>query len=251
MKSHPLDDQYFYVKPENVDNLKTLRLHEDEADHCVKVLRKTRGNRFYAVDGIGHEFLVELDEARKDIVFCKILETKTKPTELTVDITLAQALIKKDHFDMVVEKGTELGVNAIIPLETERSLVEPGKNRIIRWQKIAVSSMKQSRRSVLPRLLDIAGFKQLVENSDDFAAKIIFHEKSDRLVIDPAKILPVMSSKVLVLIGPEGGFTESEHDIAVNHGFISLSLGRRRLRAETAAICALSILSNLDTPQNT
>lgn len=251
MKSLTSDDQYFYVLPSDVHEQRTLILRDEEAYHCAKVLRKTTGNRFYAVDGLGKEYLVELTEVRKDLVSCQIMESKIRPTELPFNITLAQALIKKDHFDLVVEKSTELGVHTIIPLETERSLVEAGKNKMERWQKIMVSSMKQSRRSILPHLADMTAFKKLVENSNRYDIKIIFHEKSERPVFEFAKSLSIISSEVLVLIGPEGGFSESEHSMAVNHGFISLSLGQRRLRAETAAICAVSLFSNAYTPQNT
>lgn len=250
MKSITPDDQYFYVLPYDVDNLEKLTLRGEEAYHCTKVLRKTTGNRFYAVDGLGNEYLVELIASVKDVVSCNIIEIKTKPSELLMDISLAQALIKKDHFDLVVEKSTELGVNLIIPVETERSIAEPGKNKFQRWQKILVSSMKQCRRSVLPHLDNTTGLKELIEKSGGYDLKIIFHEKSDRPVFDFPKNMSVRFPKVLILIGPEGGFTDSEHLMAVSHGFISLSLGLRRLRAETAAICAVSLFANLYPPRN-
>ncbi|MBL7994108.1 16S rRNA (uracil(1498)-N(3))-methyltransferase [bacterium] len=251
MKSPIHNDQYFYVIPEDVNNRQSVILRGEEAFHCTKVLRKKAGDRFFAVDGSGNEYLVELEEAHKDTVTCHILDSKTRPTELSSDITLAQALIKNDHFDLVVEKCTELGVNTIIPLETERSLADPGKNKFHRWQKIMLSSMKQSRRSVLPRLNEVTPLDELVEKSNHYDVKIIFHEKSDRPVFDFTKNIIMSGTKILVLVGPEGGFTESEHRTAVSHDFISLSLGRRRLRAETAAISAIGIFSNLYTPQNT
>lgn len=251
MKTPNHDDQYFYVMPEDVDNRQSVILRGEEAFHCTKVLRKKSGDRFFAVDGLGNEYLVELAEAHKDTVSCRIIDSSTRLTELPMHITLAQALIKHDHFDLVVEKCTELGVSTFIPLETERSLADPGKNKSRRWQKIMMSSMKQSRRSVLPRLDDVTPLDELVEKSNNYDVKIIFHEKSDRPVFDFTKNMNMSGTKILVLVGPEGGFTESEHRTAVSRDFISLSLGRRRLRAETAAICAIGIFSNLCTPQNT
>lgn len=247
MKPRNPDDQYFYVQPVDVLPGNTLILRGEEALHCSKVLRKTAGNLFFAVDGLGNEFLVELKESQKDQVVCQIVESKYRPHELSFDITLAQALIKKDRLDIVVEKSTELGAHSIIPVETERSLVEPGYGKIQRWQKIIVSAMKQSKRSVIPCLGGIVSFKDVVENSDGYDIKVIFHEKSDRPAAAFVKSLSLPSKKILLLIGPEGGFTESENRLAVDHDFVSLSLGARRLRAETAAICAVSLFSNFDT----
>lgn len=251
MKPQTADDQYFFVHPADVNIPHSITLRGEEAHHCIKVLRKAIGSRFYAVDGKGNEYLVELTQARKDSVDCSIIESKTRPTELPFNITLAQALIKKDHFDLVVEKCTELGVRAIVPLETSRSLVEPGKNKIERWQKILLSAMKQSRRSVLPQLTDRLSFKEVVEKINVYDLKILFHEKSNLPVFDFVKTLPHRPEQILILIGPEGGFTDSEVAMAVEHGFISLSLGHRRLRSETAAICGVSLFSNLNNPQNT
>jgi 16S rRNA (uracil1498-N3)-methyltransferase len=251
MKPQTADDQYFFVHPADVNKPHSITLRGEEAHHCIKVLRKAIGSRFYAVDGQGNEYLVELTHAHKDSVECSIIESRLRPTELAFNITLAQALIKKDHFDLAVEKCTELGVSRIIPLETSRSLAEPGKNKIERWQKIILSAMKQSRRSVLPQLTAIVSLKDLVEKSNVYDLKILFHEKSNLPVFDFVKTLPHRPEQILILIGPEGGFTDSEVAMAVDHGFISLSLGQRRLRAETAAICGVSIFSNIRTPQNT
>lgn len=251
MKHQAADDQYFFVHPADVNKPHSVTLRGEEAHHCLKVLRKTVGSRFYAVDGQGNEYLVELMHPHKDFVECSIIESRIRPTELPFKITLAQALIKKDHFDIAIEKCTELGVGAIIPMETSRSLVEPGKNKFERWQKIILSAMKQSRRSVLPQLTGIFSFEELFEKSNVYDLKILFHEKSELQVYDFVKTISRWPSEILILIGPEGGFTDSEVAKAADHGFISLSLGWRRLRAETAAICGVSLFSNLHSPQNT
>ena len=250
MKKPPADDQYFFAEPSDVNAPVSLILREDEAYHCVKVLRKKVGDRFYVVNGEGLELLVELVRFQKDFVECSILETRKRPRELPYRITLAQSLIKKDHFDLVAEKCTELGIGALIPVETSRSQVEPGKNKIDRWRKIMLTAMKQSRRSLLPTLEEITSFQTLVEKSNNYDLKILFHEKSERPFGDFMKMLSERPAEMLILIGPEGGFTDSEVTMAVEHGFLSLSLGQRRLRAETAAICAVSLFSTLYTPQN-
>ncbi len=249
MKTPPADDQYFYAEPADI-HPPSLTLRNDEAYHCVKVLRKSAGDRFYAVDGLGMEYLVEVVQLGKDFVECRIVESLSRPRELPSRITLAQALIKKDHFDLVVEKCTELGAFALIPVETERSLAEPGQNKLARWQKIMLSSMKQSRRSFLPVLGEIASFKELVQESGGYDLKVIFHEKSQLSFAEWAGQTAVRPAETLILIGPEGGFTDDEVALAAEQGFISLSMGQRRLRAETAAICAMALFSILHTPQN-
>jgi 16S rRNA (uracil1498-N3)-methyltransferase len=250
MKKPPADDQYFFSDPSDVHLPVSLVLRGDEAYHCVKVLRKKVGDRFYAVNGEGLEFLVELVKFHKDFVECSIIETLERPRELSYRITLAQSLIKKDHFDLVAEKCTELGIGALIPVATSRSLIEPGKNKIDRWRKIMLTAMKQSRGSLLPVLEEITSFRTLVEKSNNYDLKILFHEKSERPFSDFVKALTARPAEMLILIGPEGGFTDSEVALAVEHGFLHLSLGQRRLRAETAAICAVSLFSTLYTPQN-
>jgi 16S rRNA (uracil1498-N3)-methyltransferase len=243
------DDQYFYSVPADIFELqKRLVLRGEEARHCTKVLRKQIGDTFFVVDGVGHEHAVAITRVEKDLVECAIQETTFRPRELPLEITLAQALIKKDHFDWVAEKATELGVCSIIPMQTERSLVDPSANRFVRWQKILITAMKQSRRSVLPGLQDITSFKNIIRHSEPFDLRIICHERSDQL-LDISSVDQSVR-RILVLIGPEGGFTESEAAQAVECGFISVSLGARRLRAETAAIAAMSILSNISSRKN-
>ncbi|MBX7152245.1 16S rRNA (uracil(1498)-N(3))-methyltransferase [bacterium] len=242
------DSQYFFVHPSDVFlDRQILILKNEEAHHCVKVLRKKVGDEFFAIDGIGHEFEVQLVSASKDCVECTIQRTHNRPRELSYAITLAQSMITKDHFEWIIEKATELGVSEIIPLRTRRSLMEPGLSKIQRWQKILLSAAKQSRRSIIPMIKDIQSFEHLLKSIYDI--KIIFHEKSDHSALSYVSSLkdrPVQS--ILICIGPEGGFTDEEINAVHDAGFEVLSLGSRRLRAETAAIAAMSIFSNIECP---
>ncbi len=237
-------NQYFLCDARDVAERQVL-LIGDEAHHAVNVLRKKIGDRFFVVDGIGHEFFVELVEVEKDNLTCAILEKKVKPRELSVEIVLGQALIKSDHFDTVCEKAVELGVHTIIPLRTERSLVEPKNQKLIRWKKIIEAATKQSRRSVLAELTEIQSLSHLIGDTTEFDLKLMCHENAKTTmneIISDRKF-----SRILILIGPEGGFTESEAALAVEHQFDMVSLGERRLRAETAALCAVSYFSLLQS----
>ncbi|NUM81132.1 16S rRNA (uracil(1498)-N(3))-methyltransferase [bacterium] len=244
------DSQYFYVHPLDVfPDRNILILKNEEAHHCIKVLRKKTGDEFYVIDGLGHEYEVQLAAVSKNTVECRIQHTRNCPRELPYAITLAQAMITKDHFEWVIEKATELGVSEIIPIRTRRSLVEPGLNKIQRWQKILLSATKQSRRSVIPAMKDVQSFEQLLFASYDI--KIIFHEKSDRPVLNYLSVLENRCvQSMLICIGPEGGFTDEEIDTARSAGIEVLSLGSRRLRAETAAVAAISIFSNMECPSS-
>jgi 16S rRNA (uracil1498-N3)-methyltransferase len=149
----------------------------------------------------------------------------------------------------VIEKATELGAHEIIPMRSERSLVDPGKNKMLRWQKILVTAMKQSRRSVLPGFREVTTFETIIEASGSYDEKIIFHERSDlpfrEYVLGGASERSFQ--RILLLNGPEGGFTDRETAQAAEHGFICLSMGARRLRAETAAVAAVTLFSNLSS----
>jgi len=235
-------NQYFLCAARDVAERQVL-LIGDEAHHAINVLRKKIGDRFFVVDGIGHEFFVELVAVEKGNLTCTILEKKVKPHELPMEIILGQALIKSDHFDIVCEKAVELGVHTIMPLRTERSLVEPKNQKLIRWKKIIESATKQSRRSILAELTEIKSLSHLIEDTRGFDLKLMCHENAKTTmneIISDRKF-----SRILILIGPEGGFTESETALAIEHQFDMVSLGERRLRAETAALCAVSYFSLL------
>lgn len=240
------DNQYFYTQPADVDTAGCfLTLRDDEAHHCAHVLRKQPGDECYAVDGNGNEFLIRIHSLQPKAVHCEILTTSVRNRELSFELTVAAALIKPDHYEWMLEKCTELGASRFIPLTTARSHAEPGANRLIRWKKILLSAMKQSRRSVLPDLLDGTSFQSLVGAACDYDQHMIFHESADESFSDFLRQHPLNDkTKVVTAIGPEGGFTDSEIDIARDSGWSVLSLGTRRLRSETAAVCACSLFSN-------
>lgn len=239
------DNQVFYTQPSDVHTAEgCLLLRGDEAHHCTHVLRKKAGDEFYVVDGVGTEWTVVLDGMGEEGVRCRILEFAVRPRELAVDITLGVALLKGDHFDFVVEKATELGVARIVPMTTARCVMAAGGRKAHRWRRIAMEAMKQSRRSVCPAVDEVTAFEDVLAAPASGVARIICHEASDNLW-NPAA---VHAPAVWILVGPEGGFTETEVERAGMAGWDKVSLGLRRLKAETAAICALSAFSFLHSP---
>lgn len=237
------DNQYFYVLPGDVaDDESTLILREDEAHHCLRVLRKKPGDEFYAVNGCGREYLVQLVENHYPTALCKILHAATPPRELPWQITLGMALIKNDRFEWMLEKAVELGVFRIVPIQTARSVPESGSGKQSRWQKIVLAAMKQCRRAVLTAMDPPQPFASFIQQS--FTHRLLFHESAESPLSRHLSASRLSGGETIaLLIGPEGGFTDQEIDIAHKHLWNVLSLGPRRLRSETAALSACAFFS--------
>lgn len=238
--------RYFYTAPESIDSgLSILYLTDDEARHCLQVLRMKSGDRCYVVNGQGDEYETEIIETVRDRVVCKILNHRMRPNELKVEITLALALIKKDRFEWALEKATELGVHAVIPLKTGRSVVEPGFQKIRRWEKTLIAAMKQSERSMVPVLRPVTDFHVLLAEAGNYDMALIAHEQSARPMISFAgeRLKTGTVRSLLIGIGPEGGFTDEEIQSARRHHLTDVSLGPTRLRSETAAIAAVAVIA--------
>ena len=216
-------------------------LHGEEARHLTRVLRVEPGQQFEISDN-QRVYLAEVQEARGERVAFRILEPIESP-EPPVRITLCAALVKFDRFEWTVEKATELGVERILPVETARSekgLFEASRKRSERWRRIARESAQQSRRVHLPEIAPAVRFAAAIETAA--AHRYFFDEAGARPL---AAMLPASRTPgdtVAVLIGPEGGWTEAERTQAAVAAWQPASLGPQILRAETAAVAALSVI---------
>lgn len=215
-------------------------LPPDEARHAVQVLRQRVGDEIVGVDGQGGWHRIELTNVHKKNVVGRVLETVLERGEPAFELVAAFSMLKNvKRFEMFVEKACELGVRRIIPMKTART--EKSGFRRDRMEKILIAAMKQSGRSRLVQLDAMTSFEQMLT---DAAAgrRLLCHESAPA----NAGLLQAVSgarkeagdASVLVAIGPEGGFSDEEVDAAVNKGFAVVSLGSRRLRAETAAVTA-------------
>lgn len=215
-------------------------LNGEEARHLSHVLRVEVGQKYEISDNT-HVYLAEVEMARKERIVFLTLE-KLPFAEPLVHVTLLAALIKFDHFEMILEKATELGVAVIVPVEatrSERGLERAAEKRLTRWRRIVLESSQQSRRARLPEVAAPVEFAEAVKQ-----------ESSVRLFLDEERtgnpILAALSHKpatVSLLVGPEGGWTDPERTAANAAGWTSASLGPQILRAETAAIAAMAILN--------
>ena len=214
----------------------------DDAYHLTRVLRVERGQKFEISDN-QKVYLAEVESARRDLVsFAIVDQLEAAPAALRT--ILLAALIKFEHFEWMIEKATELGVEQVIPVEAQRSekgLAAAAIKRLSRWTRIGREASEQSRRARLP----------LIETPVDFSRALV-HEADYRFVLEEAEapaILSLLPAKnrradcVALLVGPEGGWTEREREQAKAAGWSAVSLGPEILRAETAAVAALAIVN--------
>ena len=218
-------------------------LDSAQRHHLLDVRRATVGEKIEIADGTDI-FLCQV--ASIDPLDVIVLEKTEFRRELDNHITIAFATLKGDHNDLIVLKGTELGVMRFIPFVCDRTVVRPKEKedkKLLRLRKIAEEGSEQSRRTIVPVVEPYADFKDVVELSAD--VKIFAYEGeagNDSTLLSIAQGI-AKNQSVLVVVGPEGGFSESEVKLADDYGFRFASLGRRILRAETAAIYASAILS--------
>ena len=230
---------YFFVDPDDVVE-NHLAIKGDEYRHLSRVLRKKAGDHVMVTDGRGRMYEAIIHSLSRTNAECAILHTFDRLNEPKINVTLAISPLKNPaRLDFVVEKATELGVTTIIPLVCERTI--PKHEKHLRLQKLAAAAMKQCGRCVLPTVFVLTRFDTLVSNAGQYQLKLIPHERTEQSQFIGSVMKHHAEAKsALILIGPEGGFTEEEIKLAADHGFVAISLGPRRLRSETAALSAMS-----------
>lgn len=213
-----------------------VSLSPQDSKHLARILRIEKGEKISLFDG-QNRYRGEVVSIQPKKVSIQILSQESSP-QLKGSITLCQALLKKEKMEWVIQKAVELGAVEVIPFTSERTI--PGGNqKLARWQKIADEALKQCGRVTPMRVQPVVEFRQLFNAVSKEAEKIIFsqgEEQEDRSR-GPA-------SKFFLLIGPEGGFSEKEIQIAKEEGYRIRSLGPLTLRAETAAIAALTLIQH-------
>ncbi len=195
-------------------------------------------------DPEGNDFrgrIFRLSESEARIL---IFDAFPYPTESSLEIILLQALPEKERMEMIIQKATELGVSAILPFESERSISfkerEAKQNKAHRWQEIAVKAVQQSRRAKVPYVGGCRTYLEVLGDCGEDGLKILLWEKEGKSLKRVVRQHP--GQKIYVMVGPEGGFTETEVKRAEEKGFIPVKLGQRILRTETAAISMVGIL---------
>mgnify|MGYP001419079431 FL=1 len=216
-----------------------------DAKHISKVLRMQPGDKIQIVSDDGVTAIAEIVSLQDDNVVVKCLEKLAESHEPSVKITLAQGLAKGEKMDFIIQKAVEMGVSSIVPVAMEHSVVRlegaKADKKVERWQKIAEAAAKQSKRDIIPQVQPVQTMQQMLANND-LQHKIIAYECEDRLGLKTALQSCDNLQELLLIIGPEGGISEFELELARKNGAVPVSLGKRILRAETAGVVALSAI---------
>jgi 16S rRNA (uracil1498-N3)-methyltransferase len=225
-------------------------LEGSEASHLKNVLRLTSGDAVGLVDGSGFEYQARIDRLLPGRVELAITDRKPSPGLSPIRIDAAQGHLKDKKMDRLVRQLAELGVARFIPLVSARAVARPEAGRAAsrqeRWRKISIEALKQCRRGDLMGIAEIADFGILLETGRAYDRRILFWEGAAHPLAPPqaAEATPKVRS-VLVVLGPEGGFSEQEAAAAETAGFWIAKLGPRILRAETAAVAACAVVQYL------
>jgi 16S rRNA (uracil1498-N3)-methyltransferase len=232
----------------SVSNIKDDRISitGEKARYLTSVLRCGKGDELIIFDGKGSCYRTTILKADKREVIAEVIEKFPCDTESHINITLVQGLLKGEKMDMVIQKTTELGVKEIIPVVTERSQLRETR-RVMRWRKIAEEASRQSGRGVIPIIHEPMNFSDafnLLQPSNRIKGILFYEQGGMKLSEAVSSFVPRLSS-IYLFIGPEGGFTKEEVTLAKEKGIMVTYLGRRILRAETAAISVVTLLQFL------
>jgi 16S rRNA (uracil1498-N3)-methyltransferase len=212
--------------------------------HHARVLRLAPGDRITLFNGEGGEYTAVLADIGKKRVEAEVEDFSAREAELPYAVTLAQALPEASKMDWIIEKAVELGAAAIEPLAAQRCVVrlssERAEKKLAHWQAVIIAAAEQSGRNRLPRLAEPADFSNWLGRGNPHE-RILLTPRADQSLPDWARIHPPQS--VTLAIGPEGGFSDQEEDLARAQGLLMLSMGPRVLRTETAGLAALASLN--------
>jgi len=238
--------RHFYIDP-SVVTRRLAFIEGDEAHHIKNVLRLKPGDHIKLLDGTGVEYTAEVKNIEADKVEVAFRNTLRPETGPKVRTTVAQAFLKDKKMDDLVRSLSELGIDGWIPFFSQRSIARPDKkrlaSRIQRWKRIAASALKQCRRKSMLEISDTLSYEEVLKLGQSFDLKIVFWEHEtmplNRNIWTATGAVP---GSVMVILGPEGGFTDQEIETARQAGFVTAGLGPRILRAETATLAASTLV---------
>lgn len=231
--------QRYFVK-ERIDN--KFILEQSDIHHIKNVMRNKNNDKIEVVYN-KKTFICKIDNINDCSL--SIIEEVEENNELDIELVVVCSLVKEQKMDLILQKLTELGVSKIIPLKTERSIVKIDEKReskkLIRWQAICKEASEQAKRNNVPIITDIYTLKDLIKEESDIKLLCSVNEKNN--FINNYLQNYENCAKMIVVIGPEGGFSDKEEEFLVSNGYNRVSLGNRVLRVETATIYVASIIN--------
>ncbi|CAB1063635.1 16S rRNA (uracil(1498)-N(3))-methyltransferase (EC [Olavius sp. associated proteobacterium Delta 1] len=241
--------RHVYIDPAAAKK-RLVTIEGAEAHHIKNVLRLRPGDQLKLFDGTGNEYLAVISSIDADNMEVEI-QHKLKPDlGAAARVIVAQAFLKEKKMDDLVRKLSELGIAGWIPFFSQRSIARPDKERLAgrdkRWKRIATEALKQCRRKKMLEISDALAFDEVLELSKPCDLKIVFWEnEAAPLTQDIGTKTGIPLKSIMVMLGPEGGFTEQEIEAARQNGFVTAGLGPRILRAETATLAASTLVQYL------
>lgn len=237
---------HFFVSPEQIGE-NSILIKGNDVNHIKNVLRMKPGEKILISDGAGCDYNCEVESLSDDSVTAKITDIQKEAKELPAKLVLFQALPKNDKMELIIQKAVELGAYEIVPVNTSRCVVKldskKEQSKLKRWNSIAESAAKQSKRSIIPQVRPVLSFDKAIAEAKDMEFGIIPYENFEDMT-ETKQILAKMPhcGRIGIFIGPEGGFSEKEVELALESGIRPVSLGKRILRTETAGLAILSVL---------
>ena len=239
----------FFVK-ENQINSELITILDEDVNHIKNVLRLNVGENLQICDiDSSKNYICEILELTAKSVTCKILEEIQSIAEGNVELHIFQGLPKADKMELIIQKGTELGVSEFVPVSFKRSIVKISpkdeKKKIDRWNKISEVAAKQSKRDIIPKIRNVESIKNVCNEIKNYDIVLLAYELEENNYIKN-ELLKIKNTKenykIAVIIGPEGGIEKEEVEVLENAGAKVISLGKRILRTETVALQVSSII---------
>jgi 16S rRNA (uracil1498-N3)-methyltransferase len=226
----------------------TIRISGPLLHHLRDSLRLHPGETLLLTDDHGTLYRTEVTHVTPHTIESRIVETMPAPARTAPSLILAQALLKGEKMDWIIQKATELGVGCIVPVHTAHGVVKIKQDRvehqIARWRKIALEAAQQSECRTIPTIAEPTDLSHLFASHSFATAKAILSERSGAASLTAMPLPSDPEQSIILLVGPEGGWDREELRLAQEQGYKSLTLGARILRAETAAIASISVLQS-------
>ena len=242
----------FFVQESDIVNSE-IRINGTDFNHIKNVLRKKPGDCLTVCSGNGTDYLCKITEIGDGSLTLSVISTEETHVELPVRLVLYQGLPKADKMELIIQKAVELGAYRIVPVENARSVMKlsdgnKAERKIARWNTIAEGAAKQSGRGFVPEVSGVLSFPEAVKQAKERGRLLLPYENAEgmaytrEVICGFLKELSGTDREIGIFIGPEGGFSPREVELAEENGASVVSLGRRILRTETAGLCILSAL---------
>ena len=241
----------FFVKSDKINNNEIVIDNED-VNHIKNVLRKNIGDNILICDYEKRiNYNCKIKEIAKQDIICEVVSSYESENESNIKIDIFQGLPKADKMELIIQKGTELGVNSFIPVAFKRSVVKfdekDKEKKLIRWQKISEVAAKQCGRDIIPLIKNIENVKNICKLFENYDIVLVAYEAENKNILKDAlkslKNIKERDIKIAVIIGPEGGIEESEIEIFKSAGAQIVTLGKRILRTETVCLAISAIIN--------